>query len=188
MKKILGVWIIALIMTSFSAYAFDLSEFPGLFIGEDSLKAVVVVGKSAKAEDVIGAVDIVSSLQYELNKKMGEYQRVDVARFDTEVLQQDPKLSLNSYIIVGGPCINAVAARLMNYPANCMEGFDVGKAVIRMYGLDNNNTAMLVAGATAMDTKRATFVVSNYNQYALEGEEMIVSKVNLKDVSVNPIS
>ncbi|MBD3248900.1 hypothetical protein GF336_02535 [Candidatus Woesearchaeota archaeon] len=182
---IIGSFVMLMMLSA--AGASDLSEFPGMFIEDIGANVVVVVGKSAKAEDVLGAIDIVASLQYELNKELGTNKKIDVARFDTEVLKQDPSLEMNNYITVGGPCINSVSARFMGYPDNCMEGFDLGKAWIKLYELGNEHTGMMVAGATALDTKRAAYVVSNHGDYEFEGSEMTVSKVNIKDININPV-
>ncbi len=184
-KIIIGIF--AMVLMSCIAGAADLGDFPGMFIEDIGANVIVVVGKSAKAEDVLGAIDIVASLQYELNKEMGTNKKIDVARFDTDVLKQDPALEMNNYITVGGPCINSVSARFMRYPDNCMEGFELGKAMVKLYELGNGHTGMMVAGATALDTKRAAYVVANHEDYEFEGTEMSVSKVNIKGININSV-
>jgi hypothetical protein len=47
-----------------------------------------------------------------------------------------------------------------------------------MYDVGTDNVAMLVAGYAAADTRNACAVVSNYQDYALAGSEMEVTKVN----------
>lgn len=89
-------------------------------------------------------------------------------------------------IVVGGPCANAAAATLMGNPANCAAGFTEGKAVIKLFE-NGDNVAMLVAGATAMDTRRAARVVANADDYAdqLVGMEVEVSGTSLTDITVS---
>ena len=43
---------------------------------------------------------------------------------------------------------------------------------------------MLVAGASAQDTRRATYVVANYEEYGLSGTEREVSGISLSDTQV----
>ena len=98
-----------------SAFAIDLGDFPQIFAEE----VRIIVGKSAAAEDVVGAIDIVSALQ----QRACGFKKIESAVLDTEINKVEDKNS----IVVGGPCINSAAARLMGYPTNCMEGFEMGK-------------------------------------------------------------
>lgn len=94
---------------------------------------------------------------------------VGSAKLDTEVSD----ISAQNMIVVGGPCANSVAAELMGNPAVCTEGFEEGKAMIKLFE-NGDKVAMLVAGATALDTRRAARVVANYDQYDLSGMEVEV--------------
>lgn len=79
-------------------------------------------------------------------------------------------------IVVGGPCVNGVAATLMGRSlggAGCADGFEEGKAIIKLYE-NGDNVAMLVAGATGLDTRRACRVLADWDAYNLEGDEMQV--------------
>jgi len=90
-------------------------------------------------------------------------------------------------IVVGGPCANAAAAELMGNPKNCAEGFEEGKAVIKLYET-GGNVAILVAGYSAMDTRRASRVLANYEDYKLSGKEVVVSGTTLADISVSKVA
>ena len=173
MKKII-IGVIIVLMVCTSAVALDLSSFPDMFLDE----ARVIVGKSAAAEDVVGAIDIMAALQ----QRAGRFKRLDHAVLDTEVMELDSKNS----IVVGGPCINSAAARLMGFPENCMEGFEFGKGVIRLYEFDNGKIALLAAGTTALDTRRVTTVLANYNDYSLDGMEMVIAGLNINNIDVTP--
>ncbi len=104
---------------------------------------------------------------------------VGAARLASEVDVDETNL-----IVVGGPCANAIAAEVMGNPANCAEGFEEGKAVVKLYDT-GNNIAMLVAGYSAMDTRRATRVVANYDVYDLSGDEVEVTGTSLTNINVN---
>ena len=165
------VMILLIICTN--TIALDLKSFPDMFLGE----VRVIVGKSAAAEDVVGAIDIMATLQ----QKAGRFKKLDNAMLDSEVVKLDSKNS----IIVGGPCINSAAARVMGFPENCMEGFEMGKGIIKLYEFDNGKVALLAAGTTALDTRRVTTVLANYKDYSLSGEEMAIAGLNINEINVN---
>ena len=182
-KILIGIGILLVMMPGILAV--DLSYFPYMFIKERSIDAVVVVGKHAKAEDVLGAIDIVTMLQYEVSR-IGGTKQLSVAKLDSEI----DDVKAQNTIIVGGPCANAAAAALLNYPENCAEGFEVGKGFIRFYDLPNGKISLLVAGATALDTRRATRALADYKNpmYKLEGKEVVIRGVSLTDLGVKPAS
>ena len=90
-------------------------------------------------------------------------------------------------IIVGGPCANKVAADVMGVSAaTCASGFEQGKALVKLYE-SKGKVALLVAGYSALDTRRAARVVSDYAKYAddLTGTEVVVSGTTLDDITVS---
>jgi len=89
-------------------------------------------------------------------------------------------------IVVGGPCANAAAAALMGNPADCVAGFEAGKAMIKLYE-NAGNVAVLVAGFDALDTRRAARVLANHADYALSGSEAEVTGTSLTDISVRSV-
>ena len=91
-------------------------------------------------------------------------------------------------IVVGGPCANAVAAELMGNPEKCWEAIPENKALIKLYEHANGNVALLVAGRTALDTRRACRVLANYEDYALSGTEVEVSGTSLSDIQVSGVA
>ncbi len=167
---------LSLISGVFSA---DLNNFPEMFIKDGQANVVIVIGKSAKAEDVVGAVGIATTLQSKISTN-----RIDVAMLDSEV----EDITMQNAIVVGGPCANAAAAKLMGYPKNCLEGFEIGKGFIKIYEHKGGKISLLVAGTLALDTRRAAKVLMNYEDYKLEGKEVIVSGISLNDVSVKSVS
>ncbi|MFH1398543.1 MAG: hypothetical protein ABIG95_00345, partial [Candidatus Woesearchaeota archaeon] len=71
-------------------------------------------------------------------------------------------------------------------PANCAAGFEMGKAMVKLFEQSNGNVALLVAGYSAMDTRRASRVVANYGDYAtaFKGMELEVTGTSLTDIQV----
>lgn len=96
-----------------------------------------------------------------------------------------PTLGSTPMIVVGGPCANTVAAELMGNPANCVEGFEEGKAIIKFY---EDKNAILVAGFSAQDTQGASRVLADYADYDLTGTEVEVLVPSLSSISVNPVA
>ena len=85
-------------------------------------------------------------------------------------------------IVVGGPCVNTVAAELMGNPEDCAAGFEEGKAKIKLF--EDENVALLVAGYSADDTRRACTVLKNYEDYAddLVGTEVEMTATSDADI------
>jgi hypothetical protein len=105
---------------------------------------------------------------------------VGLAVLDTEA----PAIGSKNMIVVGGPCINTVAAALMGNQADCTAGFEAGKAIIKMFA-DKN--ALLVAGYSAQDTLGACRVLAKYEMYDLSGTEVEVIAADLSALSVNTV-
>ena len=160
---------IIFIVSSVSAY--DLSEFPNIFRGN---KAVVVIGSAAKAEDMAGAINVaVTLVQNGISVE---------AKMDKDI----DDIEAQNLVVVGGPCINSVAARLMDYPQNCVEYFEMGKGKIKLYQHDNARIALLLAGLTAFDTRMATTAIVYYQDLELNGREMEVTEPSISDIIIRP--
>lgn len=88
-------------------------------------------------------------------------------------------------ILVGGPCANDLVEDL--FDMTCAGwSFESGEAVLKL--ADNgNNVAMLVAGTSADDTRRAAKVVANYADYALSGTEALVTGTSFTDIEVGAV-
>lgn len=184
MRKI-GVFIAAVIVFSVFVSAFsDLSDFPGMFINNGNVNALIVIGRHATAEDVYGAIELATMIQYESAKSVDfiKIERLNIARFDDEI----DDIYAQNLIIVGGPCVNAVAAKLLEYPVDCMDGFSPGEAVVKLKEHKNGNTALLVAGATGLDTVRAARVLAHYDDpsYNLTGKEVPITGYSVIDVGI----
>ena len=107
------------------------------------------------------------------------------AKLASEVAGQEFKQNM---ILVGGPCINAAAAKLMGSSEPlCGErsGIKPGEAIIKLFENDGY-VSLLVAGYEAADTRRATKVLSQYNMYAndLVGDEVVIKGTSMTDIKV----
>ena len=116
-----------------------------------------------------------------------EYTRnLDVAYLASEI----PDIKAVNAVLVGGPCANAIVAELMGNPEVCTEGFVEGKAIIKAIEHPNGNVAIIVAGMTALDTRRASKVLSRWDDYSdyLTGTEVEVSGTSLSDINVKNVA
>ncbi|HII30187.1 hypothetical protein COT48_02275 [Candidatus Woesearchaeota archaeon CG08_land_8_20_14_0_20_47_9] len=111
-----------------------------------------------------------------------ETQQIEVgaAKLASEVAD----IKAQNAIVVGGPCVSKAAATLMGDPADCTEGFEDGKAMLKLFE-NNGKVALLVAGYSAMDTRRACRVLADYSKYTLSGMEMEVAGTSLTDITVS---
>ncbi|MBN2566838.1 hypothetical protein JXB02_02000 [Candidatus Woesearchaeota archaeon] len=128
----------------------------------------------------LGAEVIASAGEGVIETEQVQKISVGAVKLDSEV----SNIKSQHAVVVGGPCANTAAASLMGNPANCAEGFVEGEGVIKLFE-NGDNVAMLVAGYSALDTRKATQVVAEYDEYDLEGMEMVVSGTSLTDISVS---
>ena len=70
-------------------------------------------------------------------------------------------VAAQNLILVGGPCANAAAAKVMGNPADCSAGFKDGEAMVKLYDTGKGKWALLVAGSSALDTRRASKAVAS---------------------------
>jgi hypothetical protein len=111
------------------------------------------------ASEVSNAVNGVPT--YSLNRLS-----VGASKLDTEIND----VSAQNLIIVGGPCANKVAAQVLGNTyatAGCANGFTANNGLIKAVAQASGKVAIVVAGYSAEDTKRATKVLSDYEKYNL---------------------
>lgn len=109
--------------------------------------------------------------------------RINKISVGSAVLDKDVTYDQDNMIVVGGPCVNTMAAALMNNPADCAEGFTEGHATLHLFDT-GKNTALLVAGYTGQDTQGAARVLAEYGDYDLKGDEMDVVVESLTNIMV----
>lgn len=87
-------------------------------------------------------------------------QQINVLPVGLAVLDTDVSVDSDNLIVVGGPCVNDIAAELLgSNPNDCAEGFVDGMAMIRAFET-GGHVAVLVAGYSADDTVRASRVLA----------------------------
>jgi len=109
--------------------------------------------------------------------------QVGVSKLDTEVTS----ITAQNAIIVGGPCVNTAAAAALglSYPAcGVSSTIPENQAIIQLVTHTNGKVALVVAGWTADDTRRASRVVAQPDKYALTGTSVTVSGTSMTDISV----
>lgn len=110
---------------------------------------------------------------------------VGSAILDTEVSD----VTSDNYMSIGGPCANSASARMLGVAQKipeCLSGLSMseGEGVIKLFE-NGDKVSMIVAGATALDTQRASRVLANYGDYALSGMEVSVTGTSLSDITVS---
>jgi len=104
---------------------------------------------------------------------------VDATKLDSEVAD----VSAQNLIVVGGPCVNSVAAELLGNPADCTEGFTPGKARVKLFE-NGGKVAMLVAGYSGADTRLAGKVVAHRGS-ELTGSEVEIEGTTYSDATIS---
>lgn len=145
-----------------------------LMLPEDQVTAQVFITKVGAVVSSSGAGAV-------------QFQQIQVgtAKLDSDISD----VTAQNLLVVGGPCANSVASTLMGSPADCAAGFQEGEAMLKLFEQTNGNVALLVAGYSAMDTRRASKVLANYKDYAdsLKGKEVKVKGTTLSDVKVEAV-
>ncbi len=110
-----------------------------------------------------------------------------VAYLDTDMTTE--KKAAKDLVVVGGPCINSVAADVLGltYPAcGAASGITANTAMIKE--VDNKYASgqniVLVAGWSASDTRLAADVLQNYDQATVSGKLVGKSSVTVSGTSV----
>ena len=182
MKKILTFFV--LLLTLSAVMAVDLANYPEMFLvdvsGKLYLNALIVVGNNAAASDVIGAIDIATSLNY-YTKSTSQMQKSIEAVLASEVRGKELEKNL---ILIGGPCINSATAAVLGFPKDCAEGFVNGKGKIELYE-NNGYIALVIAGYSGEDTRLASKVLAE-KMYDLTGSKIEVAGSTMKDITITP--
>ncbi len=165
----------------------DLKYYPDLFIDDKEFTAAIVVGDTAPSSDIIAAIDISTRIAEEMEylDSSGNYVKpsAPMAYLASEI---DDPLE-RDLIVIGNPCNNEIAGVLLGNPAYCEKGFTEGEGIIRLYNY-RGHVQMLVAGYSNLDTRKCARVLANYDEYALQGKEVIVygTSTTYDDITVGP--
>ena len=133
-----------------------------------------------KKSEIILPGDTITSVSLE---KIGS----GLAKLASEVEGKEDELNM---IIVGGPCINKAAAKIMGFNRSLCgkeSGIREDKAIIKLYD-NGDKKALLLAGYEAKDTMAATRVIANYEDYSLHGMEMEITNTKLSEIQIEKLS
>jgi len=145
-------------LTSLTVCSLSLLDYPGLFLDEKGhLDITIVVGDMADASDTIGSVEIATSLNSEFFNN---------AEINAVIASEIYDAKEQNMIVIGGPCANSVAAELMNYPIVCSDPINPNTGLIKLYDFGTYKT-LLIAGFDAIDTRRASTVLANYDSFEI---------------------
>jgi hypothetical protein len=129
---------------------------------------------------VTGGLVSTSSVEAGVSEKVMALP-VGVSKLASEVAD----ITQYNAIVVGGPCANPVSAQLMGNPEPCWES--ISKAMVKLYEHANGNVAMLVAGRSGQDTRRAARAVATGQIASVNSKEAEISGTSLTDISVKAV-
>lgn len=151
----------------------SLDDYPAPFVTDGVMNTKIVVGENAATSDVIGGIDIAASIVAEAQTDLALGKTGSLLSSQLGVLDVNaPELGSEPLIVVGGPCANSVAAKLLGYPQPCRKDFSPGKATIQYFP---RHEAVLVAGFSAQETLAASYVLADPSGYDLAGNRMTVT-------------
>ncbi len=144
---------------------YDFSDYPSCFIGNDGeFDGKFVVHDSAPAADVIGLVDIASSIG-------GEYGiSIPPAVLSSSV----PDPLQHNIITAGHPSYNTTAAAIADYDPVFHILDEDDESAIRIYN-HNNHVQIVIAGHTSQDGRVAAYVLAHHQDYNLQSDCIIVT-------------
>lgn len=177
----------------------DLRDYPYMFISNGIFDGYIVVGDNAPASDVVAATDIMNSLNTKLYASVTADETLakeNVVRLASEI--SDP---FNQNLIsVGNACDNKITKKLLGIDFekeemkvsnediwvqqgipervsddnSCTVGLREGLGKIELY-VYNGKKQIVVYGNSAEDTRKAAYVLANWNKYKLSGSAVCVS-------------
>ncbi len=140
-------------------------------------------------EEVYGNV-FIAPIVAKVSTAVGGVQTYTLSKINVGSAKLDSEISdvaANNLIVVGGPCVNKVAAQVLGktYPAcGNASGIAPNTAMIKAVAQTTGKVALVVAGWEAVDTRRASRVLANYDQYDLSGSSVEVTGTSLTDIKV----
>lgn len=109
---------------------------------------------------------------------------VSSVKLDSEI----EDVQAQNLILVGGSCANSVVAELMGNPSDCTKmGIKSGQALIKLFE-NGEYVALVVAGQDAMDTRLASEILANWEDYDLSGDEIVATTVSHSSLEVEEIN
>lgn len=192
----------------------DLENYPKFLISNGRFDFKFVMGEFAQSSDALATAEIANSLisklneiasntdqdsfEIDINKKTDIKSELENLYMDVLTKKKNSAAqtildtSLNysnikdkNLIIVGGPCVNSVAAYFYGYPEDCAEGFSPGRARLELFR-NGKGIAMVVAGFSADDTQTAARILSHYEDYSsnFAGDRLRISSAWITELKI----
>ncbi len=161
MKKEIFEFIIVFALLMPFAFSYTLEDYPMMFVKNDAANIRFVLGKNAMIYDGIALATIISSLQQFYTEHNIQFTYSFSLDADIDSVYDVPS------IVIGGPCANAAASELFEYPLNCRNGFIPGHGMIKLF--ESNNPVLFVGGYFWQDTLNAAYALSNWKKYNMKG-------------------
>lgn len=138
-----------------------LDDFPKPFITNDKWNMILVIGKQGTSAEVVAATSITEGLVYsDVAQGYSKY-----AKLDSEVESIEGK----NVILIGNPCTNTYVEQLMPFTYNCIEEFKKGEGLLKLFKTGSDSYALVVAGYSGDDIRRAAEILGNYRSAGLQG-------------------
>ncbi|MFH2028484.1 MAG: hypothetical protein ABIJ08_05065 [Nanoarchaeota archaeon] len=134
----------------------DLSNYPDIFIEDNKLNGLIIVGDRATAGDTIGATEIKNKL---------EEQSIEVQQIILASMHND--LNSDNLILVGMSSKDTVSCN------NLIDKFYFDKPMGPLIKLikDGERYILIVTGDSANSVKEAAQILSDYENYDLDGSQ-----------------
>ena len=150
--------------------------------GGPSKYTVDIPSSQAEVMFYVSSGSVTSATSSTTDGSLSSVRVVDATKLDSEV----SSVSSQNLIVVGGPCVNTVAAELMGNPSDCTEGYSAGVASVKLFE-NGDSVAMLVAGYSGDDTRLAGQVLAHrYDE--LSGDAVEIEGTTYSDASIGEAS
>jgi len=148
---------------------FDLKNYPSFFIKDNKVdpSLVLLVGSKGDVSDVLAIGEITASLQM-ATATTGK-QIINSGK-DTDILgsEKEHNIIAVSGISQDGSCVNKIIEKFIVCKSlNLVPGMAIIKIVS-----NGEKSALFVIGKDTADTRMGSYVLTNYKNYKLEGNEV----------------
>jgi hypothetical protein len=163
MKK---VWWLLLLIAIPAVDAALISDWPMFFVKDKKFSAQYVIGEEAPSLDVVSATVISTSLAKFENVTV----EVGTSKLDSEISD----IAAINAIVVGSPCENRAAYKLMGEPEPCYKDLGGSLGYIKLYE-NNGKIQLLITGFDEKDRHAAAKYLAERNLNNIKTQEYIVA-------------
>ncbi|MBW2969835.1 hypothetical protein KY319_01800, partial [Candidatus Woesearchaeota archaeon] len=157
-------WLFLLLVPCVSAYT--ISDWPSFFVSDNVFNAVYVIGEEAPSLDVVSATVVSTSLAKFENLTTA----VGTSALDSEV----GDISAKDAVVIGSPCENLAAYKLMGSPVPCYKDLAGSVGYIKLYE-KGSKVQLLITGLDEKDRNAAAKFLANSDLSSLDVKEFVVN-------------